>query len=111
MVRQPFVGPARREHAAHGPLISSVLGADVPLAGLAFILRLSRGLESPDFLTSQSAKGDFGGDSAWALLLFPINFHSYTATQPQMTVHACACWYLPKEATSSFHKPRARWCR
>ena len=34
--REPFLGPARRQHVAHGPLISSVMLAEVPLAGRSF---------------------------------------------------------------------------
>ncbi len=32
----------RQEHAAHEPLISSVIVADVPLAGLSFVNRRTR---------------------------------------------------------------------
>ena len=35
MFREPFVGRSSRQHVAHGPLISSAMLAEVPLAGLS----------------------------------------------------------------------------
>ena len=35
MFREPFVGRSSRQHEAHGPLISSAILAEVPLAGLS----------------------------------------------------------------------------
>ena len=39
--REPFLGPARRQHVAHRPLISSAMLAEVPLAGrsVSFLLK------------------------------------------------------------------------
>jgi hypothetical protein len=34
--REPFLGPARRQHSAHRPLIGSAVLAEVPLAGRFF---------------------------------------------------------------------------
>jgi hypothetical protein len=33
-----LLGPERREHPAHAPLVSRAMLADVPLTGLSFVL-------------------------------------------------------------------------
>ena len=43
MIREPFVGLARRQHVAHRRLMTSAMLAEVPLAGLSFRLRLAIG--------------------------------------------------------------------